>query len=646
MKKIKYLLITLACALNLNTIAMAASIPIESFSSLPLLESPQISPDGKSMVSIYNTAKGPMVVQSQFPSNKLTALAQLKKAKDRVDFVRWSGNKHVIIGTSYPDNYRGSYSRVSRIYSIDTETKKTRELTHRRLRKDPWHKLQSYSLVSTLKNDHEHILVSTYDTRDKGYSLFKVDLTDGSFDKYQANTYEIDSWFADHDGTVRLGIGIKKQEGLFADKGHFITIWYRKTADDKFKKLHHKQMGKGDTFAVLGLTEDATKAYVLSDRKTRRQSLWLFDIASGKFEKKIFGHEKYDLDGGINDSDGELIGVTWSDDFEQRYYFKDKDRQVLDTVKASLEDYQVFIASKSRDNTKVLAYAIQDNSPGKYFWFDLSANKGGIWFSQYPKLENQPLASVQAIEFLASDGKTIPGYLTMPVNLQPDTKPPLVVLPHGGPHSRDYRYFDPLVQLIAHEGYAVLQINFRGSSGFGTDFETSGYYQWGRRMQQDIMDGVDWLNKQNLVNGDACIVGGSYGGYVALTAAIQTNQAFKCFVSIAGISDLEEMIDDEERADSYVANIVDPADSDAKKALADVSAINHLDKIKAPILLIHGTKDTRVNFQQSSDFYSKAKSKGLNVRYIELKDGTHFLDNPDNRKIAYGEISAFLNKYL
>lgn len=234
----------------------------------------------------------------------------------------------------------------------------------------------------------------------------------------------------------------------------------------------------------------------------------------------------------------------------------------------------------------------------------------------------------------------------MPINLQPNSKPPLVVLPHGGPHSRDYRYFDPLVQLIAHEGYAVLQINFRGSSGFGTDFETSGYYQWGRRMQQDVMDGVDWLNKQNLVNGDACIVGGSYGGYVALTAAVQTNQAFKCFVSIAGISDLEEMIDDEERADTYVANIVDPADSDAKKALADVSAINHLDKIKAPILLIHGTKDTRVNFQQSSDFYSKAKSKGLNVRYIELKNGTHFLDNPDNRKVAYGEISAFLNKYL
>ena len=114
MKKIKYLLITLACALNLNTIAMAASIPIESFSSLPLLESPQISPDGKSMASIYNTAKGPMVVQSQFPSNKLTALAQLKKAKDRVDFVRWSGNQHVIIGTSYPDHYNGSYSRVSR----------------------------------------------------------------------------------------------------------------------------------------------------------------------------------------------------------------------------------------------------------------------------------------------------------------------------------------------------------------------------------------------------------------------------------------------------------------------------------------------------------------------------------------------------
>jgi len=642
---VKALFLGLLISLTAVEIATASPISPDKFSTLRMIESPQISPDGQSIIAIYNTKSGPKVVLSLFGKSQITPLAQLKKSKDRVDFVRWSGNRFAIIGTSYPKHYNGMYYRVSRLYSIDIKSKKVRELTSKRSRKKAGHSVQSYKLVSTLRNDDENILISTYDVRDKAYSVYKVDLEDGGFDKEFANTYDVDYWYPDADGIIRLGIAIEKEKGIFQDKGHFVSTWYRQSEDDDFKLIKRKKIGSGVTFDVLALTESGNKAYVMSDRETGRQAIWLYDIETSKFESNVFSHDKFDLSAGLENSSGELIGAVWQDDFFKRHYFNKRDSKLFKSVKASLAGYEVFIASKSQDNKRVLAYAIKDNSPGKYFWLDLSAKKGGVWFSQYPQLESVKLASVQSISYPASDGEIISGYLTLPVSLKSDELPPLVVLPHGGPHARDMRYFDPLVQVIANQGYAVLQMNFRGSKGFGTKFETDGYYQWGKRMQQDVMDGVAWLDKQNIVSKDACIVGASYGGYVALTAAFQAKDRFKCVVSIAGISDLKQLVEDEERQSTYVANILDPNKVGALAALADVSAINHIDEIKAPMLLIHGTRDTRVNYSQSKDFYNKAQDK-LDIKYVEFKDGTHFLDDPQNRKVAYSELSQFLNKHL
>ncbi|GIU14114.1 S9 family peptidase [Shewanella sp. MBTL60-007] len=636
---------TLFLAVLLVAPAKASKITATHFSKLKMIESAQVSPNGKSIVAIYNTKNGPQVVLSAFGNNKITPLAQLKKAKDRVDYVRWSGDKYVLIGTSYPGYYRGIYYRVSRLYSIDVQNKEVRELTHKRLRKSQGHKVQSYQLLSSLPAKEDQVIVSTYDSRDKAYSVFTVDLENGDFEKEFANKYDVSSWYPDINGTIRLGIAGEKRQGIFDDKGHFISTWYRKNANEDFKLLHKRKFGVGHSFNILSLSDDGTKAYVMSDRETGRQALWLYDIEAGEFSQKVFGHDTFDLSGGLENGSGELVGVVWKEDFMQRHYFDEKDSQLLNNVQAALPGYEVSIASKSDDDTKVLAYAIKDNSPGKYFWLDLTANKGGIWFSQYPQLENVPLATVQPTQYPASDGVMIPAYLTMPNNLKPGEKPAFVVLPHGGPHARDMRYFDPLVQLIASQGYAVLQMNFRGSEGYGTEFETAGYYQWGKRMQQDVMDGVAWLDKQNIVAKNACIVGASYGGYVALTAAFQDSERFDCVVSIAGISDLKEMIKDEERLSTYVDNIVASNDSAALKALDQVSAIKHIDQIKAPILLIHGTRDTRVNYSQSKDFYNQAKSK-LDIKYIEFEDGTHFLDDPKNRKVAFDELSEFLDKHL
>jgi dipeptidyl aminopeptidase/acylaminoacyl peptidase len=299
----------------------------------------------------------------------------------------------------------------------------------------------------------------------------------------------------------------------------------------------------------------------------------------------------------------------------------------------------------------LIVLAVRDDSPLKYFWLDLAAKQGGLWFSQYPDLEKAALTKVQAFEFEARDGMKLNGYLTLPQR-NDGQKPPLVVFPHGGPHARDQQYFDPFVQFFAGRGYAVLQINFRGSQGFNSAYERAGYREWGRAMQNDVYDAIDWLQSQDLTEKDrACVVGASYGGYVALTAAHQRPRQFKCVVSISGVVDLIGLVEtsllfDETSRISQKETVGDPWDLAQKKLLRETSPINHVDKIKSPILLIHGAHDTQVRANQSRDFYKRAKAAGLDIDYLELEGGTHYFDDHDNRVAMFQALEKFLAAHL
>ncbi|MDZ7644265.1 MAG: alpha/beta fold hydrolase [Woeseiaceae bacterium] len=268
--------------------------------------------------------------------------------------------------------------------------------------------------------------------------------------------------------------------------------------------------------------------------------------------------------------------------------------------------------------------AIRDNAPPKYIWLDLDKKAGGAWYSKFPHLEGKRLPEVRPIRFEARDGTTLNGYLTMP--LDASGKPPLVVFPHGGPHARDYQYFDPYVQFFANRGYAVLQVNFRGSEGYGTAFETAGYRQWGRSMQLDVYDAVDWLAGQEIVDTDRkCMVGASYGGYVALVTAYQKPHDYRCIVSIAGIPDLYDMV----RMDSLYTErkaivskmIGDISSAEDSEALKEYSPTSHVRDMRAPILMAHGTADTRVDVGQSRAFEWKAEDVGLDIELPGVREG-------------------------
>jgi dipeptidyl aminopeptidase/acylaminoacyl peptidase len=484
--------------------------------------------------------------------------------------------------------------------------------------------------------------MQAWDSRDNGFAVFEVEFAKNKFDKQFANTYDVDSWFADEKGNVIFGIE-------FNENTNEVTSWFRPDGSKKWQELYTRKAYEGETFAPLFVSGD--KAIILTDYELGREAVWQYDLREGKYDNVLFEAEGYDVAGEILSNDrSELLGVYYFDDFRVDHYFDADASQRDELIKSSFPGYKTTITSRSLDEQRMMVSLVSDNLPPKYVWVDLTNKAASTWYSQYPELEGVLMPKVTPIEFDASDGTRLTGYFTMPLRYDGD-KPALVVLPHGGPRVRDYQYFNSWVQFLANRGYAVLQVNFRGSEGFGTAHQTAGYRQWGLLMQQDVYDAVDWLAEQELVDMDRkCVVGASYGGYVALTAAYQRPEEYRCIVSIAGISDLYEMARNESLITSnklgIATEIGDPSDTDHKAMLRENSAVNHIGEIEAPLLVIHGTEDTRVRIAQTRDFFRKAEIAGLDIEYLEIDNGTHFIDENNNRMAVFEALDKFLDKNL
>ncbi|WP_286233449.1 alpha/beta hydrolase family protein [Thalassotalea sediminis] len=624
------------------------TLTYKEFGHLPMIELPSVSPSGKHVAAVFNSDNGPAVVLSDFGKNDITTLVQLKKSRDRIEDIYWVNDTRLLVIASYSEKIVNRYFRFSRIFSINTDGTELRELVVKSPKElAPWEKraMGDIDLVSLLEDDPQHVLLQTFDVRDEANVVYKINVYTGDYEKLFANTYNVHSWVADENDNVVFGYGTEHAQSDVS------TIWYRKDDKSEWQLLHKRKAFSGETFSPITVVNG--KLYVMTDYQTGRQSLWLYDIATASYEKMLYGHDKYDLEGVLyNSKRSKVVGVYYYEHFRKNHYLEDENNQLSTLVKNTFKGFHTSIYTWSDDRKQMLVSAQKDNSPGKFFWLDLAKKAGGVWFSQYPYLENQPLANVLPINFKAEDGVDLTGYLTLP-NTSSSKKPPLIVWPHGGPIGvRDYMYFDPYVQFFSNKGYAVLQVNYRGSGGFGSNFEASGHLEWGKKMQQDVYAGVDWVLSKDLVDSSKmCFAGYSYGGYAALTAAFQQPGKYDCIISIAGISDLYTLATTDYKwkggIRAHIVNTIgDPTNEQVEAELKSLSAINNLDKIKAPILLLHGTHDTQVRTKQSSEFYEQAKSKGVDVKYVEYKWGTHYLDEQENRLDAFSQIESFLAEHL
>jgi dipeptidyl aminopeptidase/acylaminoacyl peptidase len=346
-----------------------------------------------------------------------------------------------------------------------------------------------------------------------------------------------------------------------------------------------------------------------------------------------------------------LVGVYVSGTKQQVRWLDPEAQQRFDRLQRAFAGREVVVYGWTEDGQKTLAYVQAPSSPPIYYVVDFAAHRADIAAEEYPALAGVPLGEVKQISYKARDGTPIPAYLTLPVGYSAGPVP-MVVLPHGGPQARDFFAFDWFAQFLASRGYAVLQPQFRGSTGFGDAFREAGYRQWGGLMQDDVTDGVRAMTEQNIADPHRiCIVGISYGGYAALAGATFTPDLYSCAISISGITDLPALMRRQvpiyEGTQSTIlafwkTHIGAPND----KNLVVKSPINSIGSIKAPVLLVYGTGDSVVPNEQSIRMAEAMRAAKKSVEVTVLPHEDHWLSRTDTRVQVLKEAERFLKEHL
>jgi dipeptidyl aminopeptidase/acylaminoacyl peptidase len=403
---------------------------------------------------------------------------------------------------------------------------------------------------------------------------------------------------------------------------------------------------EGRSIESLGMSSDG-KAFVVRalDDKGQR-GLARLAIADGT-QKTLFFDPKYDVVGTINDEWTDRVEGAFivSDIYETRF-FEPEYQAVQAGLAQAFPALQVILASSTLTRDKVIVQTESPRSPTAFYFLDRTTHEASKIASQYPELTEADLGEMRPYPYKARDGLDIPAYLTLPPG-KPAKNLPVVVMPHGGPDARDSLGFDWWAQFLANRGYAVLQPNYRGSSGYGRPFTEAGLKQWGLKMQDDISDGVVRMIADGIADPKRiCIVGGSYGGYAALAGATLTPDLYACAVSVAGISDLPEMLKREERLygkDSWTASFwASRIGQNDGGRLAATSPARLADRVKAPILLMHGKNDTTVPIEQSELMRDALARAGKPVTFVAFDGDDHYMEFGYSRIQMLTELEKFL----
>lgn len=405
------------------------------------------------------------------------------------------------------------------------------------------------------------------------------------------------------------------------------------------------------TKGFSGLTPDYKHLVVKTfDDDLRRWTYSKMALADGKIEGPIFSHPDKDVEAVITGLDRVVHGVRYSG-FVPTYEFFDKKLNArMRGIAKAVPDASFYIRDFTPNFDNIVFYMDGNQSSGDYLLY-----RDGMlspFAQERPEITPEHVHKVTAYEYKARDGMTIPSLLTLP-NGKEAKDLPAIMYPHGGPESYDQKGFDYFAQYFASKGYAVIQPQFRGSTGFGNAHKLAGRGEWGRKMQDDLTDAVNDLAKRGIIDSDkVCIVGASYGGYAALAGATFTPDVYQCAVSINGVSDVERMMKTDRRefgkhhwVVSYWERVIAKGNV-SEDHIAAISPVNFAHKVDIPVLLLHGERDLIVKVQQSELMYEALKDADKDVVFIELEKGDHYLIDAQNRMLAMKAIDTFVSQHL
>ncbi|MGB5333890.1 MAG: S9 family peptidase [Woeseiaceae bacterium] len=637
-------LAVIALAIVAANVAIAAEqIPVEDFFKRSPFTGFQLSPDGKYLAAIAPINERRNIAVINLETREARAITGMKE-RDISGF-SWANDDRILFYMDTDGNE--SFG----IFAVNKDGSGTRTLIQPAATQIQGGSfvVRTASVINRLKYDPKHVLVSTprFDNGMVIQDVKKMNIINGRLRTVELNPGNIGGYVTNEAGDVI---------GAVSFDGGKRKVLYRKPGKKKWTTLVEFEEANGGYYPVW-ISDDGERMYVSSNVDSNgemrdKSAIYRYDIDANKIGELIFEHPDVDV-GGVWASDvkEELVAVTYNAEKPGRHFVDQEWEKIIKSIEAAFPDKIVSPSSITEDEMKMIVTVWDSRNPAAYYLFDRSNSNMEELAIAYDWLNADALGEMRPVAIESRDGLTLPAFLTIP----PDSDGknlPLVINPHGGPRARDFWGFNPEVQLMANRGYAVLQVNFRGSTGYGQEFDKAGWGKWGAEMQNDITDAVLWAIDQDIADPDRiCIYGGSYGGYAAMAGLTFTPELYRCGINYVGVTDINLLFETMPASWKLLRaemkrTIGDPDDEEEARLMAERSPINHVDKIKVPLLMGYGKQDPRVVLDHALNLEKKLKQYEVDYELIiEEKEG-HGFRKFENQVEWYTKLIDFLDENL
>ena len=602
--------------------ARVKRIPLRDFFRNPERSSFQISPDGATLAFMqpYQNRMN-VFVQPRAGGEPVRLTSETER--DVAGYF-WKGSRRII----YLKDFKGDEN--FHLVAVDIAGGAPVDLT-------PFDKVRAMIVDDRYDNDDEMIVALNKRTAEV-FDVYRLDLNSGELTLIAENPGNVTGWATDHSGAIRLAI---------VTDGVSTSILHRPNDGAAFQNVITTNFK--ENIRPLFFDFDNKLLFASSNIGRDKAAIVRLDPATAKEDGVIFQHPEVDVESfdwsRKRKVCTEVQFITWK---RERKFFDAETEAIFADLEARLPGYEIDLQSNNRDEDIFVVAAWSDRTQGVRYLYERASGKLTKLAEITPWLDENELAEMQPISYAARDGLTIHGYLTLPRGGR--TNLPLIVNPHGGPWARDVWGYNPEVQFLANRGYAVLQVNFRGSVGYGRAFWEKSFRQWGKTMQDDVSDGVKYVIQQGIADGKrVAIYGGSYGGYATLAGLAFTPELYACGIDYVGVSNLFTFLKTippywKPMLDMFYEMVGHPEKD--KDLLTAASPVLHAENIRVPLLIAQGAQDPRVNIDESDQMVAALKKHGVPVEYIVKDNEGHGFHNEENRFEFYEAMEKFLDKYL
>jgi dipeptidyl aminopeptidase/acylaminoacyl peptidase len=498
-------------------------------------------------------------------------------------------------------------------------------------------------IIDDLPDLPNEVIIGLNKRNPQVFDPYRLNLETGEMEMIAENPGNIQGWMFDHDGKLRVAFAIVD--------GVNISLLYRETEADEWESVLTTSFK--DNVSPEFFTFDNKNVIATSNLGRDKSAVVEFDIVKGKEIKVLYENPDYDVSSVSYSKKRKVItSANYTSSKREKHFFDRQTKDLYKRFEKELGDYEIAITGLNKNEDVFILRTYSDRSLGAYYIYDKTTDKLEKITEVSPWIDEDNMANVFPVKYKTRDGLTVHAYLTLPNGLTPKTAKnlPTIINPHGGPWHRDGWGFNPEVQFLANRGYAVFQMNFRGSTGYGKKFWEASFKEWGLTMQDDITDGTNWLIEKGISNSEKiAIYGASYGGYATLMGMVKEPELYAAGVDYVGVSNMFTFMQTippywEPMLKMMYEMVGNPVTDSIM--LRKVSPVFHVDKIIAPLFIAQGANDPRVNIDESDQIVEAMKKQGVFVEYMVKEDEGHGFHNEENRFDFYRAMEAFLKKQL